>query len=388
MKKYLICILQHRNSSYAVTAFLHIAQVLRENKDLAKDCKIVIAASSRNDSELQKIKDYYAQELDVDVFECNPSYPEKIQAVLEKYPPENFEYFIKHDEDLFLSVDSWKKLLTLSEDKLRDPSYLLTTVNLSTGIPTWYQFVTSFFPNDVLNDIHRHLAEDTIPDMLWGNNYSSVNQTIRNMTVWDEDKYWQAINSLPYDYKGIHPVRTNIWYAKTINEYIIANYEKILNSPAKETFTPTTARYFCNSFFMMRYSTYRTIFKDKTLYSDAFDEVPINRYLKKNNLSFLTLDDSCGVHILYNSVYDQKIQYRKKTYSGAMLEEAFSYIYFIKITHTLSKADASVKNFSFASTPLHLKIKTSIKQTKLYSNLYKRASQNKHIKRIYKKIFT
>jgi hypothetical protein len=388
MKKYLICILQHRNSSYAITAFLHILQALRANPALRDECKIVFAATSRGDTELHKVTQFYGNEVDVEIFECNPSYPEKIKAVLENYPPENFKFFIKHDEDLFLSPHSWEKLLTLSEEMLEDTHNLLTTVNLSTGIPTWYAFDQSFFPKKILDTIYDNLYNDAIPNECWGNNYSAINTAIRAMSPnWDENVYWQNINALPYDYKGIHPVRTNIWYTKTINEYISNNYSTLMRSTPKSTFTYISDRYFCNSFFIMNYKTYKTIFEDRTLYSDAFDEVPINRYLQRHNLSFLTLDDSCGVHIMYNSVYGQKIKFDNTTYNGAMLEEEFSRLYFSHSKNALAPTDNQVKKFSFVATPLHRKLQATIKQTKFYSKLYKSASQNSHIKKLYKSLF-
>jgi hypothetical protein len=137
----------------------------------------------------------------------------------------------------------------------------------------------------------------------------------------------------------------------------------------------------------MNYKTYKTIFEDRTLYSDAFDEVPINRYLQRHNLSFLTLDDSCGVHIMYNSVYGQKIKFDNTTYNGAMLEEEFSRLYFSHSKNALAPTDNQVKKFSFVATQLHRKLQATIKQTKFYSKLYKSASQNSHIKKLYKSLF-
>lgn len=384
MKKFLICILEHRNSSYTTTAFLHLVAALRENKELINDCKIVIAASSRSDIELAKIKKFYGGEFDVDIFECNPSYPEKIKAVLDAYPITEFEYFIKHDEDLFLNSNSWKDFLLLSPSKLEDTKNLLTTVNLSTGIPTWSYFASTFFPEPLIKEINEHLVHDKIPDHLWGNSYTSVNTSIKTMNTWDEEKYWEAVNALSYDYKGIHPVRTNIWYTKTINEYCIDNYTVIQEQKTAQHFIPINNRYFCNSFFMMKYATYKTIFEDRSLYSDAFDEVPINRYLQKHNLSLLLLENSSGIHIMYNSVYDQRIQWRGKTYQGNRLEEAFSFEYFTAIINLLSDINPNVKSFSFVKTPIYTRIKETVKQTKYYRRFYKKISSNIYTKKIYK----
>lgn len=386
-KTFLICVLQHRNSSYAITACLHLFKALSSAQDLKSQCKIVIAASSRSDNELLKLISIFGDTFDIDIFECNPSYPEKMKAVLNAYPQEQYTYFIKHDEDLFLSEDSWIRLLRNSPQELNDTKNLLTTVNLSTGIPSWNSFVRSFFPLSLQRNITDHLIHDDIPSHVWGNDYSKVNEKIRKMKVWNENLYWEAVNKLSYDYKGIHPVRTNIWYTKTINEYCIEHYDSLFESTSNKSFTRCSNRYFCNSFFLIPYATYKTIFEDTTLYCDAFDEVPINAYKKRRGLSFSFLDDSCGIHILYNSVYNQTATYNKKNYNGADLEEQFSYAYFKKITHILARVDKRIHDLHFIKTPFIKRLKNNIKLTKTYGSLYLYAFNSPSLRKVYRRCF-
>lgn len=385
-KKFLICFLQHRNTNYVVTAFLHLAEALAKEPELREQCKVVIAASTRNDAELAKLKTCYGNMFDVDIFECPPLYPDKIRAVLNTYPPEHFRFFIKHDEDLFLSPDSWKKILSLAPNELADNRHLLATVNLSTGIPTWRTFAETFFDSMFLKTIDNHLSHDSIPELVWNNRYNHVLAFMHHADPWNEDAYWEAVNSEPYDYKGIHPIRLNLFYAKTINEAIIERYGDFHTSEAGTSFTSVQDRYFCNSFFIISYATYEKIFNDTTLYVDLFDEVPINRYMKKMNSDFVVLNRSLGVHIMYNSAYGQRVRHNGKKLYGNELEEAFSQSYFHLAVSKAAQKMPCAREFNYQKTPLEETLRRHIVQHTLYKKVRTKLAENKTMKAIYRKL--
>lgn len=378
--------MQHRNTNYVVTAFLHLAEALAEEPELREQCKVVIAASARNDAELAKIRACYGNMFDVDIFECPPLYPDKIGAVLNTYPPEHFRFFIKHDEDLFLSPDSWKKILSLAHDELADDRHLLATVNLSTGIPTWRAFAETFFDNIFLKTIDNHLSHDSIPELVWNNRYDRVRAFMRHADPWKEDAYWEAVNSESYDYKGIHPIRLNLFYAKAINEAIIERYGDFRAAHAGASFTSVHNRYFCNSFFVMNYATYEKIFNDATLYVDLFDEVPINRYMKKTGSDFIVLDRSLGVHIMYNSAYGQRTHYNGKKLYGNELEEAFSRAYFHLAVAKATQKMPCARKFNYRKTPFGETVRRRLVQHTLYKKTRAKLAENKTMKAIYRKL--
>tara|TARA_Y100001968_G_C19273441_1_gene675450 strand:- start:244 stop:486 length:243 start_codon:yes stop_codon:yes gene_type:complete len=51
---------------------------------------------------------------------------------------------------------------------------------------------------------------------------------------------------------------------------------------------------------MIMTSTYKKIIEDISLFIDSFDEVPINKYRKINNLNILYIENSFGIHPSYN----------------------------------------------------------------------------------------
>ena len=230
LKPFLICILQHRNVSFSVTAFFHLHAALRDRSDLQKKVKIVFACTGRDLVALKNIQNNYSDFYDIDIFEYEGEYPKKIDAVVASYPASQYEYFIKHDEDVFVSPPSWIALLDTAAQVLADPKNLLLSVNLSTGIPSWGRFLRLFFTSKEQNLVAAKLALSALPSKYWGNNYVGLNQQIAARDAWDENAYWDDVNGLGYDYRGIHPVRLDIWYPNYFNQKIIGNYQRFLRN--------------------------------------------------------------------------------------------------------------------------------------------------------------
>lgn len=381
-KKFLICILQHRNSGYAITSLLHLIYALHDEPRLRSECKIVIAASSRDDHSLKKMVDVFSKMFDIDIFECNPSYPDKIREVIATYPPDRFEYFIKNDEDVFLSPDSWRKLLQTAPNVLKEND--IATVSLSTGIPTWSYFAKTFFDSNTYKKIFNTLTQEKLPENLWGNDYSSVNAVIGTMTAWDEERYWHTVNTLPYDYKGIHPVRLSLRYSSAINEAIIATYTHFLRHESSTTFEELFDRYFCNSFFIMNYRTYEKVFNNKSFYVDAFDEIPINRHLQHTGASLCVLRDSLGIHVMYNTAYQQKAQYRGKKYYGFFLEDLYTEHYCNAIRKALENITGKELPFSFKKESEWEYFRKALSTKPLYQKIRSFFAKNNALKQVYR----
>lgn len=335
-KQFLICILQHRNVSFSVTAFFHLHAALKDRSDLQKKIKIVFACTGRNLIALKNIKNTYSTLYDIDVFECDGEYTKKIDAILSYYLASQYEYFVKHDEDVFVSPPSWVALLDSAPQVLAESKNLLLSVNLSTGIPSWSRFLGLFFTPKEQRLVAAKLALSALPNECWGNNYQYLNQQIAARDVWDEDAYWNDVNGLGYDYRGIHPVRLDIWYANYLNKKIISNYQNFLEHSVDHEVTKIDDRYFCNSFFCMDYRQYRDIWNNKSLFVDPFDEVPINRYAVLNNLDICFIEDSLAIHIIYNSVYGQKVLIDDQFCDGRKLEQYFLRQYFNGICEYLA----------------------------------------------------
>jgi hypothetical protein len=131
-------------------------------------------------------------------------------------------------------------------------------------------------------------------------------------------------------------------------------------------------RYLCNSFFCINYKNYKKIINDDTLFVDLFDEVPINGYAQKNQLNFCFLKNSLGIHIIYNSVYDEKVVIGNKTYSGREVEGHFLDLYLLKIKkYLIDSGDVTIKEVNFYKPSLYLRIRRFLQRFDLLVNAYR-----------------
>lgn len=345
-KKFLICILQHRDAEFAITAFLHLHAALHDQPELAGDIKIVLACTSHDSKDLASLQKTFCNKYDIDLLRCTSTYKEKLQEVFQNYPVEDFEYFIKHDEDVFPSAESWKSFLTIADSVLTDPSNFLLSVNLSTGIPRWHGFASVFMTAAELNKLKSEMALTRIPHDLWGMDYSTLNEFIGQMPSWDEEGYWNAVKKIDGPYKGVHPVRLNIEIVRFINSLIVSRYGDFQRRRVSHAYVAEQGKYFCNSFFCMPYARYQKVFGDASLYVDVFDEVPVNRYASRNLLNFCYVQDSMAIHILYNSVYRSEVVLDGYPLNGGRLEYFYLRKYFDLINLHLRSVDSNPGMFN------------------------------------------
>ncbi|TXT32956.1 MAG: hypothetical protein FD136_1194 [Chitinophagaceae bacterium] len=320
-KQYLFCILQYRKIEFSITTLLYVLLALRKYPVLKSQCKIVLATSEKYSLRYWLLKKVLFSGIDFEILKSPVTYMLKLDKIFKTYSTTDFKYFVKCDEDILVSSDSLYKILQNSETVIESGNALLTTLNLSTGIPSWNYFAKQLFDKSFYDQINKLLANDSIPEQIWGNDYKVINSKIRSFDgQWNENKYWEEINQLNYDYKGIHPVRTSIQYSELINDSILLNFKQFISNISKNEFAYVNNRYFCNSFFVINYTTYFNIINNKDLFVDNFDEVPINKHKNLNNLAFCFLEESLAVHISYNSVYHQKVFKNGKYTSGDKLE--------------------------------------------------------------------
>ncbi len=357
-KEFLICILQHRsNVNYALLALLHLHTALREKPELSKKIKIVIAATNHNSVVLQKLTRLFSKKYDLDLF-CGPSfYPDKIEAIIKKYNPSHYTFFIKHDEDVLVSKNTWLTLLGQTSAVLSDEKNLLLTANLSTGIPSWYYFCNQFLASSLYQKLLRLLPFLKIAPRVWEQDYSAISEFQEKNLKWNEEQYWKIMNDLRTPLKGLHPVRVFLLLPFIINSYVASQYTKFQNTKVNNKIAKVSDRYLCNSFFIMKYSLYNKIFHDKSLYLDSYDELPINNYKHKTSTFFVFLKNSLAVHFLYNSVYDQILMINGKLLSGRNVEEKLLTEFIMKTQKYLqSKKDPCIESVTFYKQPLFEKV--------------------------------
>ncbi len=322
--KYLLLFLPHLRTIESIkTAFLHFYAAFKNEKFPGR---IIFAFSNdKNSDEFEEFIKPFSTIFDIHTGYFNGlSYLDKIKVVLTEY--NNFEYLIKADEDIFISPDSWRKFIKHSPDVLEQDNSLATTVNLSTGIPSAFEFINLLFPKEKISLLYDMLKGINVPDCLWGTNYSNLNSYLDKNPEWDEDNYWNEVRKLKCVYKGIHPFRVNIKFQVYINQEIARLYNLFFNSISGSSFKPMQENrpYFCNSFFAIKLPTYQEIINDRSLSYDSFDEVPLNRYSQNTGKNILFLNNSLGIHSFYNTVYEQK----HNGITGRQLEQRYIHQYY------------------------------------------------------------
>ena len=249
---------------------------------------------------------------------------------------------------------------------------LLSTVNLSTGIPSWYKFAVSFFSKPELNKLLKRLIQSRVPNKLWGNDYSILNDFISSQSVWDEDQYWGQMNSLGYHYRGLHPIRVELQYPILINQIVLARYKAFQDVQIYKGYEQVGNRYLCNSFFCIKYDKYKSILADKSLYVDIYDEVSLNRFAQNNKLNFCFINGSLGIHLLYNSVYDQTGEVDGKSFDGRQVEEYFLDKYTKSIIDYLEEnGDIFVKSVFFYRAGIITRLRKVLRRYSIITKSYR-----------------
>lgn len=212
-----------------------------------------------------------------------------------------YDYTIKLDDDIIVSANSLISLID-SVKHINDKN-VLTTPLVSTGIPTVELFMNEIFDDEIIQIFNRMCIETKIPkEGIWpgytGDKYLTLN---KHRDSWP-DNFYTDVESLDIDRKGIHPVRISEPIQSFINKNLLDKnvLNKIRNSNQYE---PTTINsYFCNSVFLIKTDIWADILHRRELYVDDFDEVPINKFVKQNNLNMLTLKGCYAIHPYYNTV--------------------------------------------------------------------------------------
>jgi len=215
----------------------------------------------------------------------------------------DYKYTIKMDEDVFLGPQAWDYFFN-NLNVLDDDNNVLLTPTLSTGIPTVDDFIKYNFNNEEKNHVENLFKKSNIPN-LWGADY----QCIRNYLIkeYNANDYYNVVKNVQHHYKGIHPVRVNKNVVNYMNNIIL---EKIPMFFDHRDFIieKMTYPYLCNSFFAIKTKTYNEILNNKSLFKDAFDEVAINTYRNITGKNFLTIPNTFGIHVLYNTLHEMGME--------------------------------------------------------------------------------
>jgi hypothetical protein len=295
MSKIQINILLHSldRIKYTLKSLDFLKKIKSKNKELIK---VVLIGGENPNFVKTIIEDLITSNIDseyVFIPKDGNNYMNKIKYCVNNT---NFEYSCSMDEDILLSNFLWDYIIE-NVSVLDSENNLFLSPLISNGIPSVDLFIDDFFNKDDKEIIHKIFQETTI-DNYWGVDYSSLNKERR---VWDYYDYYNDVKKLNHFYKGIHPVRISYDAHKKIAEVVCENSEKIISN-CDFNIEQHKFPYFCNSFFLIKTSVWREIINNDELYRDMFDEVPLNLYMQKNDLSMCLIRNGFCIHMAYNTI--------------------------------------------------------------------------------------
>jgi hypothetical protein len=215
---------------------------------------------------------------------------------------QNHEYSVKHDEDCFMTTDSWDRFFNNIESLGEND--LLTTGAISSGIPTVELFLKNHAPA-IKTELYSMFNQTKLTDH--GADYRSLNE---DLPEWDSDRFYFKVKNFDHYYKGIHPVRVRFDCQKKINDYILENFKETMTPKEGEIIKDNTKYpYFCNNIFGMKTDHWRNIVADRSLFVDNFDEVAINKYRERHNMNFVFDTGLPIIHTMYN--WSPEFEYEK-----------------------------------------------------------------------------
>lgn len=237
--------------------------------------------------------------IEYNIITCSAYYNHKLQYIKVN---NKTEHSIKCDEDIFMNSFVWDFIIE-NTHIVDQPDNLILSPLMSCNIPTTDYFINSYFNKEDVEKINKSFLEVDLNYVSsgWGYDYSHLNEfTLNNTGDWDYEKFLDAANNINYYYKGIHPVRAGRPPHEIINNLILNNMDKFLNSKDFDIFYLKN-RYFTNSFFLIRTDRWLELLNDNSLYVDPYDEVPLNKYAINNDMSFAFINNAYAIHTAYNT---------------------------------------------------------------------------------------
>lgn len=207
------------------------------------------------------------------------------------------EYSMKIDEDIFINHHTLKYIM--DNLSIIGSEVMALTPTLSTGIPTLERFIEDVFTTEEREKIYGMFSSTYIPN-IWGVDYTTLNG---NPSPWVPSSYYEKVSKIPHHFKGIHPLRVS---SAIQNEMfnIIKNKKSEIMDKQNYSIEVSDVVYFCNSVFVIRNSVWKNIINDRSLYRDAYDEVPFNLYKNIHGKKLAIIRNANSIHPSYNTVDD------------------------------------------------------------------------------------
>jgi hypothetical protein len=297
MKTITINYLSHNRLDYSNLTFYFLSKIKPENKIKVN---FNILATHENDWE-NKCKTL-GIDYTIRVINTYHNYLDKIRIAISS----STEYSVKLDEDCFINNHVWDFLIE-NVDVLQKNDVLTLSPVMSNNIPSCDYFIEDFINDELVkNKVYNHFLNRQMPNGLWGVDYTPLNKFTINSTKWDAIKFYEGLNCLNTNTKGIHPLRISYEAQMEINNYILKNIDKFISHNKFELFE-INSPYFTNSLFFIKTSEWINVLSQPTV--DVYDEIALNKYKRDNNKKFLFVKNGFGIHPMFNTVYANQNQW-------------------------------------------------------------------------------
>jgi hypothetical protein len=277
--------------------FYFLSKIKPENK-----LKLKLNVLATHDNDWTNKCDGLGIEYTIHIIKSHNNYLTKISLAVST----DTEFSVKLDEDCFINNYVWDYLIE-KVNVLNNDDVLTLSPVMSNNIPSCDYFISDFISDDsVKNIVYGHFLNRTMPNGLWGVDYTPLNKFTIGSTEWDSNKFYDGLNYLNTNTKGIHPLRISYEAQMEINNYILKNINKFI-SKNNFQFFEINSPYFTNSLFFIKTSEWVNILSHPSV--DAYDEIALNKYKRDNNKKFLFVKNGFGIHPMFNTVYADKNQW-------------------------------------------------------------------------------
>ena len=211
---------------------------------------------------------------------------------------QNIPYIMKCDNDIFIKSQTLDHMID-NLHLLENSRHLTIGPTLTSGIPGIEYFKEEFLDVDANTTLEQYFLKTNMYNRD-GATYDVLNSHTLTANKWNKTEFFESVKAIDHHYKGIHPIRFNTEALDFLNNYIIQNKNRFMEDKHLSIIDNDDSPYLCNSVFCIKTETYKSIITDHSLYVDAFEEVPLNKYAWKTNMNHLFVKNGYAIHMYYN----------------------------------------------------------------------------------------
>jgi hypothetical protein len=294
MKEITINYLSHNRTHYSELMFYFLSKIKPENK-----VKLKLNVLATVEFDWKNKCDKLGIDYEITIVNSHFNYLSKINIAVNS----DTKYSVKLDEDCFLNNYVWDYLIE-SVNILDNEEIMTLSPTMSNNIPSCDYFIEDFIADkNVKNEIYRLFLNRAMPNGVWNVDYTPLNKFTIHSEKWITKDFYDGVDKLNTNTKGIHPLRICYEAQMIINQYISDNVCNFTNKTDYGLFE-IDAPYFTNSMFFIKTNQWRNILNHPAI--DDYDEIALNKYKRDNNKKFIFVKNGFGIHPMFNTVYANK----------------------------------------------------------------------------------